>query len=69
MTTTRCPNPKGCDGELYARADGVPGLWCPKCGYIFSERCPNPKGCDGELYARADGVPGLWCPKCGQPVA
>jgi len=36
MTTKRrCPNPKGCDGELYARADDVPGLWCPKCGYVF----------------------------------
>ena len=71
MTTiNRCPNPRGCDGELYARADGVPGQWCPKCGYVFGQggsrpRCPNPAGCDGELYARADGVSGQWCPKCG----
>ena len=42
-TKARCPNPKGCDGELYARTDGVPGMWCPKCGYVFSsERSENP---------------------------
>ena len=36
MTNSKvCPNPKGCDGELYARADGIPGEWCPKCGYII----------------------------------
>jgi FADH2 O2-dependent halogenase len=41
-TKARCPNPKGCDGELYARTDGVPGMWCPKCGYVFSsERSDN----------------------------
>jgi predicted RNA-binding Zn ribbon-like protein len=72
MTKSKvCPNPKGCDGELYARADGVPGDWCPKCGYLLSDGssgkgpgCSNP-GCGGELYARADGIPGQWCPKCG----
>ena len=71
---TVCPNPRGCDGELYARADGLPGQWCPKCGYLLSggsalARCSNPNGCDGELYARADGVPGEWCPKCGYVIA
>jgi hypothetical protein len=30
-----CSNPKGCDGELYARADGITGQWCPKCGYVI----------------------------------
>lgn len=69
MTTiNRCPNPAGCDGELYVRADGVPGEWCPRCGFIFREdgshvRCPNPS-CHGELYARAEGT-GAWCPRCG----
>jgi len=73
---TVCPNPKGCDGELYARADGLPGKWCPKCGYRIAGQsasgprgCPNPNGCDGELYARADGVPGTWCPKCGYVIS
>jgi len=72
--STVCPNPKGCDGELYARVDGLPGQWCPKCGYVLSDGasgkrtgCSNP-GCDGELYARADGIPGQWCPKCGHVI-
>jgi ssDNA-binding Zn-finger/Zn-ribbon topoisomerase 1 len=74
--STVCPNPRGCDGELYARADGLPGQWCPKCGYMLSADsasgkragCSNPKGCDGELYARADGITGQWCPKCGYVI-
>ncbi|HKB69287.1 MAG TPA: hypothetical protein VKH46_00465 [Thermoanaerobaculia bacterium] len=36
MTTrAKCPNPKGCDGELYARTDPPGEAWCPKCGYVF----------------------------------
>ena len=69
---TKCPNPRGCDGELYARADASGDAWCPKCGYVLSvassspiRRCPNPRGCDGELYARADASGEAWCPTCG----
>ena len=34
-TRTKCPNPKGCDGELYARTDAPGEAWCPKCGYVY----------------------------------
>ena len=72
MTSSRCPNPAGCDGELYARAESSGEAWCPKCGYVLTTaagsprgaHCPNPAGCDGELYAR-DDVGDAWCPKCG----
>jgi hypothetical protein len=69
----KCPNPKGCNGELYARADTSGESWCPICGYVLGvgagfpsvRRCPNPAGCDGELYARSDTPGNAWCPKCG----
>lgn len=73
MTTrAKCPNPRGCDGELYARADASGDEWCPECGFVYrrgiavkTARCPNPAGCDGELYARADESGEEWCPACG----
>ncbi|HET9793475.1 MAG TPA: hypothetical protein VFS34_03350 [Thermoanaerobaculia bacterium] len=74
MTTSgKCPNPNGCDGELYARADASGEEWCPKCGYVLHagkpakavRHCPNPDGCDGELYARVDASGEEWCPTCG----
>jgi hypothetical protein len=72
-TNAKCPNPKGCDGELYARSEASGESWCPKCGYVLGQagrrerdrRCPNPAGCDGELYARDGGTGEAWCPKCG----
>jgi len=33
--TVRCPNPRGCDGELYARTEDGSTLWCPKCGFAY----------------------------------
>jgi len=31
-------------GELYARADGLPGKWCPKCGYTLGGMTPSAGG-------------------------
>ncbi len=73
MTTmSKCPNPAGCDGDLYARAE-TGDTWCPKCGFVLGasgasrdgRHCPNPEGCDGELYARGGASDEAWCPKCG----